>query len=362
MSVAASHHIALRASQIAFALLLALVSVGQVVAAPLADYQTRVARALDVLTELDEEQRYLSAREYAALVEKVFSDVRRTLPPDEMVQWEGGAVRVSNSWLVEELKDYQRMSPDDARREAGLTAIIQRLRAHADRLTELETENKRVAAGKDEERKRLEGILRRAEFSEKPPEKNIFVQMWERIKNWWNNLFPRGGSLQPGQTSWLSFIAMLLVFALAAGVVAYVVWKLMPYLKRKSIGLKLEKRGARIVLGEHLAADKTAADLLNEAEALARLGELRAAIRKGYIALLCELGDRKVITLAQHKTNHDYLRAVREKRPLLNEMQKLTNSFENHWYGSTPVTNNDWTAFRTGYQRTLKTASLLSDK
>ena len=155
---------------------------------------------------------------------------------------------------------------------------------------------------------------------------------------------------------------MILIFGLAAGVLPYVIWKFLPFFRRKDTDLKLEKRRARIVLGEHLAPDQTAADLLNEAEGLARKGELRAAIRKGYIALLCELGDRKVLTLAQHKTNHDYLRAVREKRPLLNEMQKLTASFENHWYGSVPATPNDWTTFRSGYQQTLKTAALLSDK
>jgi hypothetical protein len=43
-------------------------------------------------------------------------------------------------------------------------------------------------------------------------------------------------------------------------------------------------------------------------------------------------------------------------------MQKLTASFENHWYGFAPATPEDWTAFRSGYQQTLKTASLLSDK
>jgi hypothetical protein len=155
---------------------------------------------------------------------------------------------------------------------------------------------------------------------------------------------------------------MIVIFGGAAGGIGFVIWKFVPMLRRKDASLKLEKRGARVVLGEKLEPGQTPADLLNEAEALARRGELRAAIRKGYIALLCELGDRKVLTLAQHKTNHDYLRAVREKRPLLNEMQKLTASFENHWYGFAPATPHDWTAFRSGYQQTLKTASLLSDK
>ena len=42
---------------------------------------------------------------------------------------------------------------------------------------------------------------------------------------------------------------------------------------------------ARIVLGEKLEPDQSASDLLSAAEALARRGELRAAIRKAYIAL-----------------------------------------------------------------------------
>jgi hypothetical protein len=156
---------------------------------------------------------------------------------------------------------------------------------------------------------------------------------------------------------------MIFIFALTAVLLAYALWKLAPFFRRlRDTGLKLEKRQARIVLGESLAPDETSADLLAQAEALAREGEVRAAIRKGYIALLCELGDRKVLTLAQHKTNHDYLRMVREKRPLLKEMQKLTASFENHWYGFVPATPSDWSTFRSGYQQTLKTAALLSDK
>ena len=42
-------------------------------------------------------------------------------------------------------------------------------------------------------------------------------------------------------------------------------------------------------LGERVGADESAADLFCEAEALAREGNLRGAIRKGYIAVLCEL-------------------------------------------------------------------------
>jgi hypothetical protein len=56
-------------------------------------------------------------------------------------------------------------------------------------------------------------------------------------------------------------------------------------------GARKKQREARIVLGERLEPDQTAADLLAQAEA-GSSRQLRAAIRKAYIALLCELGDR----------------------------------------------------------------------
>jgi hypothetical protein len=327
---------------------------------PLNEYRSRINEAVAALDKFRDEAKQATGTgaEYLKRANVVLEKVRTLVPSDEIIEWEGGRVRVSNFWLSEEIKNYEQMPASDVRRAETLALLNQRLVALANRLNELNGPNETIATSKDKEKARLEAILRREEYGEKPPEKSL----WERFKEWLNNLFPNRNPLQPGQSSWPSLIAMIVIFGGAGGGTAYVIWKFVPMLRRKDASLKLEKRGARVVLGEELAADQTPADLLNEAEALARKGELRAAIRKGYIALLCELGDRKVLTLAQHKTNHDYLRAVREKRPLLNEMQKLTASFENHWYGFVPATPNDWTAFRLGYQQTLKTAALLSDE
>ena len=100
------------------------------------------------------------------------------------------------------------------------------------------------------------------------------------------------------------------------------------------------------MLGEQLAPDETAADLLTEAERLARAGDLRGAMRKAYIAVLCELGDRKILRLAPHKTNRDYLRALREHARLFQSVQPLTNAYERHWYGLTPASEADWNEFQ----------------
>jgi hypothetical protein len=110
------------------------------------------------------------------------------------------------------------------------------------------------------------------------------------------------------------------------------------------------------VLGERLEPEASATDLLTEAEALVRKGEIRAAIRKTYIALLVELGDRKIISLAQHKTNRDYLRSVSHVPALYSNMGGLTNSFERHWYGFEETSLTDWQSFKSGYLAALNAA------
>jgi hypothetical protein len=347
------------AARLSFALLVVLMGAQSASAMPLVEYRSRVHRAVIALDELWEGEDGETANEYAARVRIAFDKVRKLVPTEETIQWEGGRVKVDNSWFDAELKDYEQTATGVVRRAEAMERAYERLLALENRLNELIDRKESAAAGaKEQDKARLEAILRREEYGEKVPQKSL----WERFKEWLNSLFPSRNPLTPGQSSWLATISMILIYSLAAAVLAYALWKLMPLLlgRWKGTQLNLEKRRARIVLGERLAPDQSGADILAEAEALARKGEIRAAIRKGYIALLCELGDRKVLSLAQHKTNHDYLRAVREKRPLLNEMQKLTASFENHWYGYVPAQPHDWTAFRSGYQQTLKTAALLS--
>jgi hypothetical protein len=165
---------------------------------------------------------------------------------------------------------------------------------------------------------------------------------------------PRPGT--PGRIDWITRIAQIVVIGLAVAVLIYVLRTLLVWYSGRSRKPKTAKdRGARIVLGERLEPDATASDLLSEAEALARQGELRAAIRKAYIALLVELGDRKVISLAHHKTNRDYLNSLRSVPQLHSRMRGLTESFERHWYGFANATPNDWQDFRAGYLAALQT-------
>ena len=196
--------------------------------------------------------------------------------------------------------------------------------------------------------------MQRAEYAQKAKDQNFLARLIDRLVQWLQQFFPKPKPLSPGSAGIFSQIAQILVIAARIGG-DRVCFETLPaaVAKDRSVRKKKEKKDARIVLGETLTPDQSANDLLAEAEGLARRGDLRAAIRKAYIALLVELGDRKIISLAQHKTNHDYLRSVRDTQPLYGNVKQLTDSFERHWYGFASATESDWELFRSGYRRTL---------
>jgi hypothetical protein len=334
-----------------WALVVMILAVTSAYAMPLKEYRERTDRAvrgLELAAELGSQRNIKDWDRTTAIVDGVIN----TFPRGETVEWDGRRISVNTEWLAEDLKRFQATPFGDPKRKEILQHAIDRLRALDARLEEVDLRTGPVAApAKAEDKSRLQQISDRAVFKPKPPQENIFVRTWKRFWEWVWSLFRSGGSLEAGSMSWASFMALILIYGLALGLLGYAVSKLIPYFQRGRG--KRQRPDARIVLGERLAPDQTASDLLAEAEALARGGELRAAIRKAYIALLCELGDRKILTLAQNKTNRDYLRAVRDKRPLLAEMQRLTSSFEDHWYGSRQTSTDDWTAFRAGYEKVL---------
>jgi hypothetical protein len=321
-------------------------------AEPLTDYAMRVQRSLTLIEEMrtayeDESGHAQPEQLYAGNA----TLVRQLLPAKETVNLNGQTVAVDNAWLDNDLNDFEKSTKANDRRDA-LARIAERLKSIHERLSELQS-----AAGpdgdKDAAKGKLAEILRRPEYARTAPQGNALEQILERFLRWLSRLMPHPKPIQPGSSRLVSTLAQIIVIALCIGAIGLLIWRYGPRLlsgRRK----KKKKREARIVLGEKLEADQTAADLLAQAEKLARDGNLRAAIRKGYIALLCELGDRKIISLAQHKTNRDYLNAVRNKGSLYTSMRKLTNSFELHWYGFVPVGEADWNEFRAGYRKIVR--------
>ena len=339
-----------------FACLLIILLTSLARAASLADYHRRISGAVRTLDSL--KSSYTGSDMWPEQnITAAIAQVRDALPKKETVLLNGDRVDVDNAWLDDALRDYEKMNHADQSSGEALARITERLHALDERLTEIENGKPADIAGKDENRARLAAILRRPEYIPKAIEGSALERMWLRFVRWLSELlgklFPQMKPLQPGSARTISGIAQVLVVAIALAVIAYVAWKLLPRYLSSRRKKKTVKQEARIVLGERLEPDQTAADLFAQAERLARAGDLRAAIRKGYVALLCELGERKLISLAQYRTNRDYLNAVRETR-LYSFMRPLTVSFENHWYGFVPAGENDWNDFRQGYQQALR--------
>lgn len=291
--------------------------------------------------------------------EETLAEVRQLLPAREQVEWGGSLVEADNGWLQQDLRGYEVESAKGATsyrmRAARLREIAERLRALEVRLEESEQgAAARPARDKDAEKGRLANILSRPEYNREVAEGGALQRLIEQFFRWLSDLFPDMAPVRPGASPGVSRASQIFVIALGVLVLALVVWK---FWQRRARRVKKKRpREPRVVLGERLEPDQTAADLLTDAERLARAGDLRGAIRKAYVALLCELGDRRVIRLAQHKTNRDYLQAIRAAASprLYTEMLPLTFNFELHWYGLQAAEESDWKDFHQRCRQVLK--------
>lgn len=317
-------------------------------AAGLEDYRARVAQAVNAIQQLHEPEYFTDdPQQREPLRRAALVHLRRLLPASESIVFNGQNFQVDNAWFHSALDEYQKLSGHSERAAAVVYTTREQLRALLQRLDEMKSA---AAAGdKDANKARIAEILRRPEYDKKVAGKSAIDRLLEWIGRLLSKIFPKVGPISPATGQGLSSIAQVVVIGFSVLLIAFLIWRFLPgYLRNRGRRKKKAKREPRIVLGERLEPDQTAADLLEQAEALARTGDLRGAIRKAYIALLCELGDRKVISLAQHKTNRDYLMSVRNRRALYDPLRKLTNSFERHWYGFVPPAPADWEEFRGG--------------
>ncbi len=283
-----------------------------------------------------------------------FAQMERTLPATELIEWPGGSIETDNRWLGEQLGLLRDPAAEDERATI-LTAISERLAAIHRAVEQLEA----AAAGdmtKDQDKQKLAEILRREEFLKpQPAEQSLFQRWLDEFLKWLSSAFPRPSipeGASPGLGS-LAYGLQILIYGLVIAVIGFLLYKIAPFISRRFRAGSKSSSGPRVILGERIAADESAEDLFGEAERLAREGNLRAAIRKGYIALLCDLSDRGVIRLAHHKTNRDYIRDLRKDAELLDNVRGLTGAFERNWYGLRNAEQADWDDFRMRYMQAI---------
>lgn len=316
----------------------------------LEELRTEVEIAIDDISLVDEDEGV------AGDLTESIARIRATIPQNQRVDMPGGPVQLDFGWLSKSLDELAN-AKDFYEKNAALESIRDRLAAIDSRIAELETAIE-ADKSKDQYKQKLAEIMQRPEF-QKPaePEESLFAKWWRAIREWLESLLPEQSVQAPsGGMPNLAAVFQILLFVGIAALIAFLIWRFYPAIAQRFGLLRDERRGKRVILGEQIAEDVSAADLLSEAERLARDGELRLAVRKGYIALLCDLADRRVIALAHHKTNRDYLRDVKKRSGLLEAMTGATTRFEHSWYGAGEVDNSDWEAFRAAYLQTLAEA------
>jgi hypothetical protein len=267
------------------------------------------------------------------------------------IEENGDVCAIDNTALQKTLEDLKAYSIEDQ---------LKKIDDVKEMLSSVETRvEERIAATPTGETKaqaklRLESVLARPEYATGPRRGNALLRVIEDFFKWLRSLLPRPRGFAPGGMDWIVFLAEVIVIGLTLAALGYILFVVLRRFSRTRRPRVRKRKEVRIVLGERLEPEATASDLLSQAEALVRNGDVRGAIRKAYIALLVELGDRKMISLAQHKTNRDYLNAVRSLPLLFTTMRGLTESFERHWYGLEQATPDDWQNFRAGYLAALQ--------
>ena len=281
-------------------------------------------------------------------------EIVASLPPNERIDWPQGSVETDNRWLREQSDRFD-AAQNDEDRSMVLTQIGERLRAISESVDQLK-QAAEAETTKDQEKQKLAEILRREEYQKPQENDESFIEQWlNKFLEWLFGLLPRPAA-PAGESSGLGSLQLglqILLYAVVIGFIGFLLYKAAPFIFRRFERKERKEKKHRVILGERIEAEESASDLFGEAERLALSGDIRAAIRKGYIALLCDLSDRKVIRLAHHKTNCDYLRDLRGREGIFENVNGLTRDFERNWYGLRSADEDDWQAFRAHYQRTM---------
>ncbi|MBO0724290.1 MAG: DUF4129 domain-containing protein [Blastocatellia bacterium] len=309
------------------------------------DYAKRLAMAERAVNEAVE--RNSPASELAPMT----SEVKRLLPASEEVEFNGAITRVDNAWLHEAMNNVVKTAESDIRRRIGMLSEI------SARLARLRESVKAAQTAEDraeqDRRARLDGILARAEYQ---TEEKLESSMSRWVRQIIDSIFRLlirlfGGAPRTGVAGVVlvlrALIFLVVIAALTYGAVKFV-QRFQPRPKQP------KETEAREALGEKIDEDATTAELFATASELARQGEYRKAIRRTYIALLCDFDQRGKLRLGLSKTNRDYLDTMRSEQLIYPTFSVMTLAFERAWYGQERATEEEFQNFVALYQEAIK--------
>ncbi|HEY6332441.1 MAG TPA: DUF4129 domain-containing protein [Blastocatellia bacterium] len=311
-------------------------------------YEQRIARAAEVVDRIKQVANPSDA-------EELTQDVETLVPKSEQVEFDGQTAMVDNSWLYSLLDSRQR------KRGAGSTERLDEARTRLLALREqlLRVENEKEGGTDPETRHdRLNRILARPEFTQKKEDRlaKFVARVREAIYTFAQRLFTKLFRLifgERGEAGWIfrGFVILVIALFVAVAVMMIVRWR--PSRKKA-------RPRKRIVLDEEIGPDVTSKDLLGEALEAYKKGDFRLGIRRLYIALLYELGERDIITLDRHATNNEYLKKAAAVGPLQAPMRYLTERFDYFWYGRFPADSSDFSAFKASFDQATRVAASYS--
>lgn len=327
-------------------------------AATLAEYRKNIQHFKEDLTSLIFPDETWTEKDEQDFIQTVTEELPKLFPSKAKIEFDNTTIETDNDWIINKFARFKDLQKDSPERRQILAELYERLDAIGRKLDELENATVLTQRSKDEEKQKLSEILKRAEYAQpNQEEESIIARAYKRFMEWLRNLFS-GSNPEPVNAPQspqaIPFFLQIVIYALLLGLIAFLLYKFAPFLINRIKTRERRDKRERVILGEKIADDEGSETLFSDAERLAQSGDLRGAIRKGYIALLCELSDRKIIGLSRNKTNRDYLRDVKKRRELHQNMYGLTNDFEKHWYGFQETTESDWNEFKDGYQKAVK--------
>jgi hypothetical protein len=279
--------------------------------------------------------------------------VTQLLPADVQIDSGAWQTNISHKWLHDHIARFE-ASSDSSEKARILAQLDERLAAISISIEELEKTG--AEPSKDQAKRTLAEILSRDEYQKpKQKEESRLEKFIVAISEWFAGLFPKpqGGTPEMPQLGGFAWILRGVVIVAIVLLFGFGLYRLIPLILPSRRRTKQLADDQRVVLGETISAEQSSATLFAEAEDLALSGDLRMAVRKGYIAALCELADRRLIGLARHKTNRDYLRSVRTNPELHASLSGMTEIFERHWYGFEAAEPRSWSDFREWYNRAV---------
>jgi hypothetical protein len=319
-----------------FGLCCLLLVAGMATATPLDDYQDRVASVHDRLSDIGP---HWDGERFNAELD----DIARLLPATEQIEYGDRTIDVNNAWFHVEI-DYlkERTNPDE--RQTRIDSIL----AH---LGEIEAAAATILDGREPhgsaaERKHLHEILGRPEFQK--PDEPMLARLIRQVKEYLADVLANLGGITGGDSTGSVIRALLVpVFIVIIAVLIRIAWR------RWREKPATPKRQRLHVLGEEIEEGISAADLIGMARALAASGDYRTAIRRLFVALLYELGDRGLLELRDDYTNREYLRGLRTSGTAKAAFVGMTGTFEAVWYGQSAADQAVYERFEAEFQTVL---------